>query len=376
MDFEDASEELPNNPGEYEGLEGRSSGIIDFDAMPGFGFRWGSQISSRFERSIRLMILPPFPTVGFSYSSRPAPSMHQAMEEAMARELEAQRDEEDPGEGSPAESDAADEAAETKPLLRPLDTAVLGKAGSEVVEHSASEGDADGDDGEGEALEQKEEGDGHFMLSAEATFDGMVQGMYMQRFNKHWSTRHMVLTSMEPGRSMLMSSLSFNGGSFTSKLSWNSERDRVSFSHMQAITKRLSAGGEVGYATKDADKPLGWSMGARYVIRHEGGGKFAATHITASYNHVGRVKMTYTLPFSETVFASARYTVNAFSCKSNMAVGVESWPSAAMPLMTKAKWDTDKGFGVSLGAHLGLAAIMFSASYGKNGPMVGLHFEL
>jgi hypothetical protein len=353
--------------------------------------------------------------------------MHQAMEEAMARELEAQRDEEDPGEGSPAESDAADEAAETKPLLRPLDTAVLGKAGSEVVEHSASEGDADGDDGEGEALEQKEEGDGHFMLSAEATFDGMVQGMYMQRFNKHWSTRHMVLTSMEPGRSMvtplarlllscafphtdhshhsyaaqLMSSLSFNGGSFTSKLSWNSERDRVSFSHMQAITKRLSAGGEVGYATKDADKPLGCthpcplhahssvisglrayhvlcagSMGARYVIRHEGGGKFAATHITASYNHVGRVKMTYTLPFSETVFASARYTVNAFSCKSNMAVGVESWPSAAMPLMTKAKWDTDKGFGVSLGAHLGLAAIMFSASYGMNGPMVGLHFEL
>jgi hypothetical protein len=48
------------------------------------------------------------------------------------------------------------------------------------------------------AVEQKES-DGHFVLSAEATFDGMVQGMYMQRFNKNWSTRHMILTSMEPG---------------------------------------------------------------------------------------------------------------------------------------------------------------------------------
>ncbi len=206
-----------------------------------------------------------------------------------------------------------------------------------------------------------------------------------------------------------MSSLSYSGGSFTSKLSWNSERDRACFSHMQAITQRLSIGGEVGYAMKDKQpvgctychrampfpssitagtKAAAWltrptfspqragSVGGRYVIRKEEGGKFAATHITATYNHLGRVKTTYTLPFSETVFASARYTVNAFSFKSNMAVGVESWPSATMPLMTKAKWDTDKGFGVSLGAHLGLAALMFSASYGKDGPMVGLHFEL
>lgn len=375
MDFEEAPEELPNNPGDYEGVDGRSTGIIDFDAMPGFGFRWGSQISSRFERSIRLMILPPFPTIGFSYSSRPMPSMHQAMEEAMAREMEALHDEEDAGEGQ-AEGEA-ESAAEAKPLLRPLDVAVLSKAGAEVTERPDNDDNttsSEDEEEEEEEAEQKESG-GHFMLSAEATFDGMVQGMYMQRFNKNWSTRHMILTSMEPGRSMLMSSLSYSGGSFTSKLSWSSERDRACFSHMQAITQRLSVGGEVGYAMKDK-QPVGWSVGGRYVIRKEEGGKFAATHITATYNHLGRVKTTYTLPFSETVFASARYTVNAFSFKSNMAVGVESWPSATMPLMTKAKWDTDKGFGVSLGAHLGLAALMFSASYGKDGPMVGLHFEL
>ncbi len=63
----------------------------------------------------------------------------------------------------------------------------------------------DEQDEEEEEAEQKESG-GHFMLSAEATFDGMVQGMYMQRFNKNWSTRHMILTSMEPGRSMVYSS--------------------------------------------------------------------------------------------------------------------------------------------------------------------------
>ncbi len=176
--------------------------------MPGFGFRWGSQISSRFERSIRLMILPPFPTIGFSYSSRPMPSMHQAMEEAMAREMEALQDEEDAGEGQ-AENEAegeAESAAEAKPLLRPLDVAVLSKVGTEVTERPGNDDDTtSSEDEEEEEAEQKESG-GHFMLSAEATFDGMVQGMYMQRFNKNWSTRHMILTSMEPGRSMVYSS--------------------------------------------------------------------------------------------------------------------------------------------------------------------------
>lgn len=118
------------------------------------------------------------------------------------------------------------------------------------------------------------------------------------------------------------------------------------------------------------------SVGARYTLREAGGGKFAATHITLGYNHLGRIKTTYVLPFSETVFASARYTVNAFSFKSNMAVGVESFPSATLPVMAKAKWDTSKGIGISLGLHFGLAAMMFNASYGKEGPMIGLHFEL
>jgi hypothetical protein len=122
--------------------------------------------------------------------------------------------------------------------------------------------------------------------------------------------------------------------------------------------------------------PPAGSIGTRYTIRKEEGGKLAATQVTAAYNHHGRIKATYTIPFSETVFASARYTMNAFSFKSNMAVGVEMWPSAVFPLMTKVKWDTDKGFGLSLGAHFGLAALMFSASYGKDGPMAGLNFEL
>jgi hypothetical protein len=65
-------------------------------------------------------------------------------------------------------------------------------------------------------------------------------------------------------------------------------------------------------------------VGGRYVIRKEEGGKFAATHITATYNHLGRVKTTYTLPFSETVFASARYTVNA------LAEGHDSTPTAML----------------------------------------------
>ncbi len=67
------------------------AGIIDFDAMPGFGFNWRSPLSSRFERSIRLMILPPFPTFGFTYSSRPmvAPS-HQ--EDSKSDEFEGQQD--------------------------------------------------------------------------------------------------------------------------------------------------------------------------------------------------------------------------------------------------------------------------------------------
>lgn len=118
------------------------------------------------------------------------------------------------------------------------------------------------------------------------------------------------------------------------------------------------------------------SVGARYTILQEGASKYAATHITLGYNHLGRIKTTYALPFSDTVFASARYTVNAFSFRSNIAVGVESLPSETLPVMAKAKWDTDKGIGVSFGLHLGLAALMFNASYGKDGPMVGLHFEL
>lgn len=61
-----------------------------------------------------------------------------------------------------------------------------------------------------------------------------------------------------------MSSLSYSGGSFTSKLSWSSERDRACFSHMQAITQRLSVGGEVGYAMKDK-QPVGCTYRHRAV---------------------------------------------------------------------------------------------------------------
>jgi endonuclease/exonuclease/phosphatase family metal-dependent hydrolase len=105
--------------------------------------------------------------------------MAAAMEAAMARELETEQESE-AGEEEPA--------PDTKAQLRPLDVAVLS-------EPEVSERD-----------NEAEEGDSYFMLSAEATFDGMVQGMYMHRFNKHWNTRHMILTSMEPDKSMVFSS--------------------------------------------------------------------------------------------------------------------------------------------------------------------------
>jgi hypothetical protein len=144
-------------------------------------------------------------------------------------------------------------------------------------------------------------------------------------------------------------------------------------------------GGEVAYAWRKgegkAQQGVAWSVGARLSIpRIEGESntplQSLATHITATCDNLGRIKTTYTVPLSDVVFASARYTVDMSSYRSNMAIGVESLPSPALPLMVKAKWDASRGLGLSLGAHLGLAAVMLSASYGIEGALVGLHFEL
>jgi len=122
----------------------------------------------------------------------------------------------------------------------------------------------------------------NFILAGEATFNGMLQGMYIHRFNKNWSTRHMIITSMEPGRSMvtgltrcrrrrrrrccsssvwhfiitmtqLMSSISFNCANFSSRASWDSGRQRVGLGCLQAITQRFALGGEVAYAWRKGE---------------------------------------------------------------------------------------------------------------------------
>src|SRR5689334_18575783 len=69
------------------------------------------------------------------------------------------------------------------------------------------------------------------------------------------------------------------------------------------------------------------SLGTRYTLKEKGKSSFAETQMTLAYNHLGRVKTTYTTALLPFIFMSARYTVNVHSFRSNTAIGVECWPS-------------------------------------------------
>jgi len=323
-DFGPFASPFPDNPGEFQNLDQYSKEVADFEIAPGVGFRWTSPISSFFQRSLTLMLLPPLPFFGFMYSSTPLPLLPFQLDEEALAEL-------------------------TESMMK------------EVLEQH-------------ESKEQEEEKDkSWYFLSGEARFDGSVQGMHLQKFNKHWSL-HSVACSGLPDQSLLISSLQYDSDNFTSKLSYASINNIVVCSHHHNITRHFTLGGELGYNL--AEKQPNLSVGCRYSTKNSNN-RYEESQWTTSLSMLGHLTTTFTTPISSTVLMSTRYEINTNDLKADFGVGVMLLPSQTYPFRARARFDTNKGIAFHVDSALPyFGGISLGFLYGTTtGPSFGLFVE-
>ncbi|ELR18802.1 AN1like Zinc finger domain containing protein [Acanthamoeba castellanii str. Neff] len=191
--FEDDQRDQPGpNPGPYDLLDQRAADILNFPNMLNFG-PCRRTLGWPFQRSVRLMLLPPlpYPIAGFTYCSTPLTPTT-----------------------SPA--DGADVAAGQAPL---------------PPGHS-------------------------FLLSGEVSSEGTAEAMYIHKIGKRWSFKNLIVSSLTPSVPIFLSSMKYSGSATTSRFTYTTDKHIFLLNNLSAITTNWALGAELLYSVAEAKPSL------------------------------------------------------------------------------------------------------------------------
>jgi hypothetical protein len=192
MSFEDSGRgQHGANPGPYDMLDQRAASMLSFPHMLNFGSCRRS-LGWPFQRSVRLMLLPPlpYPIAGFTYCSTPL---------------------------TPADRGESDNAAATEESLPP--------------NHS-------------------------FLLSGEVSSEGTAEAMYIHKVGKQWSFKNLVVSSLTPSVPIWLSSIIYTGSATTSRLTYTTDKHIFLLNNLTAITSNWAVGAELLYSVVEAKPSL------------------------------------------------------------------------------------------------------------------------
>lgn len=191
--FEDDQRDQPGpNPGPYDLLDQRAADILNFPNMLNFG-PCRRTLGWPFQRSVRLMLLPPlpYPIAGFTYCTTPLTPTT-----------------------SPA--DGADVAAGQAPL---------------PPGHS-------------------------FLLSGEVSSEGTAEAMYIHKIGKRWSFKNLIVSSLTPSVPIFLSSMKYSGSATTSRFTYTTDKHIFLLNNLTAITTNWALGAELLYSVAEAKPSL------------------------------------------------------------------------------------------------------------------------
>ncbi|KAL6079011.1 Mitochondrial distribution and morphology protein 10, variant 2 [Balamuthia mandrillaris] len=171
-----------------------------------------------------------------------------------------------------------------------------------------------------------------FSVSGEIEWDGTQQAEIVQQLSRRLSCKVWLAAAGgpfqkgQPPRTVMVSSLRYNGPTYTTRLSYTTEKEIFLVNLLKSVTPSVALGCELLYS--NTEKKPGCSIGLRYATKEAGKPAIAATQFASSLSFLGHLDTSFTRLVLPNLFIAARHTLNLNSFESNLCIGFELWPAS------------------------------------------------
>ncbi|KAL6061734.1 Mitochondrial distribution and morphology protein 10, variant 2 [Balamuthia mandrillaris] len=151
-----------------------------------------------------------------------------------------------------------------------------------------------------------------FSVSGEIEWDGTQQAEIVQQLSRRLSCKVWLAAAGgpfqkgQPPCTVMVSSLRYNGPTYTTRLSYTTEKEIFLVNLLKSVTPSVALGCELLYS--NTEKKPGCSIGLRYATKEAGKPAIAATQFASSLSFLGHLDTSFTRLVLPNLFIAARHT--------------------------------------------------------------------